>query len=76
MNKRNLIVRSNCVSKVCIPISLYLHNNNDNKNINIKDNMIEEELLDSLDKSKRIEVKISNIIFYSYVKNMKGILSS
>ena len=68
-------MRSNCVSKVCIPISLYLHNN-DNKNINIKDNMIEEELLDSLVKSKRIEVKISNIIFYSYVKNMKGILSS
>ena len=69
MYKRDLIVRSNCVSKVCIPISLYLHNN-DNKNINIKDNMIEEELLDSLVKSKRIEVKISNIIFYSYVKNM------
>ena len=68
-------MRSNCVSKVCIPISLYLYNN-DNKNINIKDNMIEEELLDSLVKSKRIEVKISNIIFYSYVKNMKGILSS
>ena len=68
-------MRSNCVSKVCIPISLYLHNN-DNKNINIKDNMIEEELLDSLVKSKRIEVKISNIIFYSYVKNMKGISSS
>ena len=68
-------MRSNCVSKVCIPISLYLHNN-DNKNINIKDNMISEELLDSLVKSKRIEVKISNIIFYSYVKNMKGILSS
>ena len=75
MYKRDLIVRSNCVSKVCIPISLYLHNN-DNKNINIKDNIIEEELHNSLVKSKRIEVKISNIIFYSYVKNMKGILSS
>jgi len=58
MYKRDLIVRSNCVS------------------INIKDNMIKEELLDSFIKSKRIEVKISNIIFYSYVKNMKGILSS
>ena len=68
-------MRSNCVSKVCIPISLYLHNN-DNMNINIKDDMIKEELHNSLVKSKRIEVKISNIIFYSYVKNMKGILSS
>ena len=50
MNKRDLIVRSNCVSKVCIPISLYLHDN-DIKNINIKDNMTSEELLDSLVKS-------------------------
>ena len=50
MNKRDLIVRSNCVSISYIPISLYLYNN-DNKNINIKDNMIKEELLDSLVKS-------------------------